>query len=397
MGNVYASTVQPNVFTVTGGEVVELLPTGAVVLTLPDDAGIGGLLFPDAAVDATGYIYVADAWLGLLKFGPDGKQSGTWPIPGGGQAAVAVRVAPSGNIYTLACLGPNGDCTLVENTPDMQQVATWHASTPVDHPGTMVDVGGHRLYLQCVGSGSPTIVWEAGAQGSGWLGTAQYLMGKLAEIGRVCVYDRAGLGWSDPGPNDEFTHWTQTVKDLHAALQKAGEPGPYVMAGYSYGGLLARLFAYTYPSEVSGLVLVDPAHEDEFAGPVDPTAPLGITACTDASCPVYEEIQAVHRLTGGKVAGSLGKLPLIVLSHAPDLQFWTPDYDAYWERLGTETATASSNSGHVVASWSTHPIPYAQPGLVIEAVRQVTAAARASDHGLPACGPVITQLGGLCQ
>ena len=109
-----------------------------------------------------------------------------------------MRVAPSGNIYTLACLGQNGDCTLAEYTPDMQQVATWHASTPVDHPGTMVDVGGHRLYLQCVGSGSPTIVWEAGAQGSGWLNTAQYLMGRLAETSRVCVYDRPGLGWSDP-------------------------------------------------------------------------------------------------------------------------------------------------------------------------------------------------------
>ena len=276
-GNVYASGVQPNMFAVTGGTIAKLSSTGSLQFKLPDAAGLDSLLFPSTAVDATGNIYVADAWLGLLEFTPDGKQSGTWPIPGGGQAAVAVRVAPSGNIYTLACLGPNGDCTLAENTPDMQQVATWHASTPVDHPGTMIDVGGHRLYLQCVGSGSPTIVWEAGAQGSGWTNTAQYLMGKLAETSRVCVYDRAGLGWSDPGPYEELSHWSAVVADLHTALQKAGEKGPYVMAGHSYGGLLARLFAYTYPKEVAGVVAIDPSHEDEWAGPaVDEYAPFGI-------------------------------------------------------------------------------------------------------------------------
>ncbi len=397
-GNVYASTVQPNQLAVTGGKVVELGPTGEVVLALPDAAGLAALTFPSAAVDATGTIYVADAFLGLLAFTPDGKPSGTWPIPGGGQAAVAVRVAPSGNIYTLACLGPNGDCTLAENTPDMQQVATWHASTPVDHPGTMVDVGGHSLYLQCVGSGSPTIVWEAGAQGSGWTNTAQYLLGKLAETSRVCVYDRAGLGWSEPGPYEELSHWSAAVADLHTTLEKAGEKGPFVMVGHSYGGLLVRLFAYTYPKEVAGVVAIDPAHEDEWAGPaVDEYAPFGIKTCLDASCPLYGDIQAMRELEGGKVAGSLGDLPLVVLSHAPDLMFWAPDYDATWVKLGADTATASSNVAHVIAAWSTHLIPYAQPGLVIEAVKQVVAAARASDHALPACGTAFTQLGGLCQ
>ena len=398
MGNVYASTVQPNQFAVTGGMVVKLSSTGDVVLTLPDAAGMDALTFPSAAVDASGTIYVADAFLGLLAFTPDGKQSGTWPIPGGGEAGVAVRVAPSGNVYTLACLGPNGVCTLTEHTPDMASVATWHASTPVDHPGTMVDVGGHGLYLQCVGSGGPTIVWEAGAQGSGWTGTAQYLMGKLAETSRVCVYDRAGLGWSEPGPYEDVSHWSAAVADLHTTLNNAGETGPFVMAGHSYGGLLVRLFAYTYPKEVVGLVAIDPSHEDEWAGPaVDEYAPFGIKTCLESSCPLYGDIQAMHKLEKGKVAGSLGDLPLVVLSHSPDLPFSAPDYDATWLRLGTDTATASSNAAHVIASWSTHLIPYAQPGLVIEAVRQVVAAARGSDHTLPACGAAFTRLGGLCQ
>jgi hypothetical protein len=397
-GNVYASTMQPLMFTVTGGEVVELLPSGSTFLTLPGGPGIAALTFPDAAVDAAGNIYVADAFLGLLKFTADGKQSGQWQVQGGGQAAVAVRVAPSGNIYTLACLGQNGDCTLAEYTPDMRLVTTWHASTPDDHPGTMVDVGGNKVYLQCVGSGSPTIVWNAGAGGPGWLNTAQYLMGRMAETSRFCTYDRPGLGWSDPGPYEDVSHWSQAVTDLHTALAKAGEKGPYVMAGHSYGGLLARLFALTYPKEVSGVVAVDPSHEDEWAGPAtDPNAPFGITMCTDASCPLHGDIQAIKKLEGGKVAGSLGDLPLVVISHSPDLPWWNPAYDTTWERLGTDTATASSNARHVIASWSTHMIPYTQPGLVIEAVRQVVAAARAPNHALPVCGPAFTELGGLCQ
>ncbi len=265
-GNVYASTVQPLALFAGGSKVVQLSPTGSPMLTISDSGG-STLSFPDAAVDSAGNIFVADPFLGLLKYGPDGKPSGQWKIPGMGQAAVAVRVAPSGNIYTLACVGINGDCTLAKHAPDMQLVATWHGSTPVDHPGTMVDVGGNKVYLQCVGSGSPTIVWEAGAQGPGWLQTAQYLMGRLAETSRVCVYDRPGLGWSDPGTYEDVSHWSQAVTDLHTALAKAGEKGPYVMAGGSYGGLLVRLFALTYPKEVAGLVSIDPSHEDDWAGP----------------------------------------------------------------------------------------------------------------------------------
>ena len=187
------------------------------------------------------------------------------------------------------------------------------------------------------------------------------------------------------------------VADLHTALAKAGEKGPYVMAGHSYGGLLARLFALTYPKEVVGLVSIDPATRTSGRAGDGSHAPFGITTCTDAPAPCTATSRRCSKLEGGKVAGSLGDLPLVVLSHAPDLPFWNPDYDATWEKLGADTATASSNARHVIASWSTHLIPYAQPGLVIEAVRQVVAAARASRHTLAACGPAFTQLGGLCQ
>jgi sugar lactone lactonase YvrE len=129
-GDVYASTVQPLGLFLGGSKILQLSPTGSPLVTI-SDAGGSPFNFPDAAVDAAGNIWVGDGFLGLLKYGPDGKQSGTWQIPGMGQAAFAVRAAPSGDIYTLACEGINGHCTLAEYTPDMQPVATWHASNQI--------------------------------------------------------------------------------------------------------------------------------------------------------------------------------------------------------------------------------------------------------------------------
>jgi len=120
-------------------------------------------------------------------------------------------------------------------------------------PGQLVDVGGHRLHLNCTGSGSPTVVLEPGAGGMssdlGWITPA------VARNTRVCVYDRAGRGWSEPA--DTPQDGTQIATDLHTLLQRGHVPGPYVLAGHSFGGLYVLTFADRYPSEVAGLVLVD--------------------------------------------------------------------------------------------------------------------------------------------
>ena len=219
--------------------------------------------------------------------------------------------------------------------------------------------------------------------------------GRACQVALVLTICSLLAGFSDRTGADDMLHWIADVNDIHGALAAAGESGPYVTVGHSYGGLLARIFAYAYLTEVQGVVSIDPAHEDQF----DQTVPNPDVAspCVDPSCPFAEDVAAVRALRGGQVAGSLGALPLVVIGHDPSLPYFEGPYDDTWLKLGADTATASSNAVHVVATGSSHAIPFTQPGLVIEAVRQVVDAAKAADHTLPACGKALTDLGGACK
>jgi pimeloyl-ACP methyl ester carboxylesterase len=126
-------------------------------------------------------------------------------------------------------------------------------------PGRLIDIGGRKLHLYCVGEGLPPVILEAGA---GWGMTAwRQIQPALAQTTQVCSYDRAGYGWSDAGPLPRSG--SQISTDLHMLLQQAGVPAPRVVVGHSIGGLYVRHYAATYPSEVSGMVLVDSSHEDQ--------------------------------------------------------------------------------------------------------------------------------------
>src|SRR5918995_351623 len=131
-------------------------------------------------------------------------------------------------------------------------------------PGQLIDVGGHRLHLSCTGSGTPTLVLEPGAgemsSNLGWITPA------VARDTRVCVYDRAGRGWSEPA--DSAQDGAQIATDLHTLLQRGHVPGPYVLAGHSFGGLYVLTFAARYPDEVAGMVLVDSTDPASAAKPV---------------------------------------------------------------------------------------------------------------------------------
>jgi pimeloyl-ACP methyl ester carboxylesterase len=129
-------------------------------------------------------------------------------------------------------------------------------------PGTMVDVGGRRIQLDCRGAGSPTVVLEAGLDLYGSLSWAS-VHDSLARTTRTCAYSRAGMMWSDPAPGAFDSR--RAARDLHTALQRAGERPPWVLAGHSMGGPYVMTFTARYPAETAGLVMVDASHPDQEA------------------------------------------------------------------------------------------------------------------------------------
>jgi pimeloyl-ACP methyl ester carboxylesterase len=143
-----------------------------------------------------------------------------------------------------------------------QAIATARAERAYPPPGEMVDVGGYSLHINCVGQGSPTVVLDAGSGGF----SAQWVrvQREVSDTTRVCAYDRAGMGWSEMGPDPRDAK--QITGELHTLLGKAGIEGPYVLVGHSFGGLYMQTYANRYPDEVAGVVLVDSSTElDQFS------------------------------------------------------------------------------------------------------------------------------------
>jgi pimeloyl-ACP methyl ester carboxylesterase len=127
----------------------------------------------------------------------------------------------------------------------------------------MVDIGGFRLHLNCSGRGSPAVVMDAALGGSSISWTL--VQPQVAKLTQVCSYDRAGFGWSDAGPMPRTA--ARVATELRALLQKVAVPPPYVLVGHSFGGLVMRVFATLYRADVAALILVDPAHPEDWVTP----------------------------------------------------------------------------------------------------------------------------------
>jgi len=246
---------------------------------------------------------------------------------------------------------------------------------------TLVDVGGYRLAIYCIGEGSPTVVLETGlgAPSEYWAPVQQ----EIAGLTRVCRFDRAGRGKSDPAPNPPRT-CADMVADLRALLHNAGIPAPYVLVGNSLGGMNARLYAYRHPEEVAGLVLVDGSHQDQFTrsvealpepGPNSPDSHKGFYhfwaggGWRDASnnpenvdfVASREQLQAIH---------TLGDLPVVVLASGAFLRE-APTMHEIWQDLQRDLAKLSSNGVYRVVESSGHFIQREQPEVVVDAIRLV--------------------------
>ena len=133
----------------------------------------------------------------------------------------------------------------------------------VPPPGQLIDVGGYRLHLYSTGAGSPAVILDAALGGSSvsWA----WVQPALSQRTRVCSYDRAGFGWSDAGPMPRTA--ARMAEELRTLLERAGVPPPFIIVGHSFGGLVGLIFAARYRADVAGLVLVDPAHAEDWVNP----------------------------------------------------------------------------------------------------------------------------------
>ena len=217
-----------------------------------------------------------------------------------------------------------------------QPIATAIDAHRFPAPGRLIDMGGYHLHIDCEGLGGPTIVLEAGVGGSSldW----SLVRSDLAKETRVCVYDRAGYGWSEPGPMPRTS--AQAAEELHTLLIRAGEPGPYLLAAQGMGGLHAQVFAATYPRETAGLVLIDPPSDTtglQSAG----TKPVAY----DRAARVDQVVAWLARLSVHRVPAVADALPAVPGDIAEKLpEAFRPAYRAvtstsrYFDTLAAETA-----------------------------------------------------------
>jgi len=314
-------------------------------------------------------------------------------------------------------------------------------------PGRLVDIGGRGLHLYCTGSGPVTVVLEngLGANYTSWL----VVQPRVAELTRVCSYDRAGMGWSDPAPNP--TDAEHVSNDLAALLAAARIDAPYVLVGWSAGGVFVRRFLHEHPAGVVGMLLVDSSHEQQRDRLPKPPAGADFerdSARLLALCEVFAWTGAVrlsgaiekmslqsklpddvrkaqvammsrtgacrgmaHEMAGfpaditsARAPASLGDLPLVVLSRgrpmraedfggAPVSADYLKTADAVWATLQDELAALSTRSTHTTIAESGHMIPFDAPDAVVAGVRQLLQTASESATREPSAAASVSPSG----
>jgi len=234
-----------------------------------------------------------------------------------------------------------------------------------------VDIGGRSLWLRCAGSGSPTVILESGMTGDHR--TWEDVMAGLGSQTRVCTYDRANIQPSDPAPKPRNA--TLAVADLHALLAKAAIAPPYVMVGYSMGGIITQIYAATYPSEIKGLVLVASNHPNEEVEFEKHLTKAQIDADRAQALDNFEGFDPFESFNQARAAGPLPDVPLVVVSstvYGDWPEDWDPKvFDALADQLQKDLVKLVPHGRQVLAEQTGHDIPEAKPGIVIDAIRSV--------------------------
>jgi pimeloyl-ACP methyl ester carboxylesterase len=261
-------------------------------------------------------------------------------------------------------------------------------ATPEAAGGTLVDIGGRSLLLECHGDGSPTVILEAGQFPSAeW----SPVLAGVSQFTRVCRYDRANTGGSDLSPLPRTGQ--DVVADLHALLTAADVPGPYVLVGEALCGLLVRLYAATYPDQVVGMVLAEAIHEETFAAqgllisPEDMAETIRLDFARGDPEGIWSAetyLATLAEMRAAREAAPLRPMPLVVLASgkAPDLTDspYPPASDIVWGPLAlalqASLSTLTPDARLVVLEQSGRSIHADDPRAIVAAIRAVVDAVR---------------------
>jgi pimeloyl-ACP methyl ester carboxylesterase len=288
-----------------------------------------------------------------------------------------------------------------------QWLATRKDLAAAPPPGHLVDIGGYKLHLWCTGDGAPAVILDTGLGGSSadW----GFVQPDVARFTRVCSYDRAGMGYSDPGPSPRTAR--RIASELAELLVRSGISGPVVLVGASIAGFNVRVFASDHPERAAGLVLVDASHEDQahevpqMARFVPLLSTLGVLRLLGVSFGQRAEslapsVRQFARATSFRAAGyqaaadeiihvresasevrsSRRKLtiPVLVVTGGRGA-------DENWRQLQRYQASLSERGCLMIAQQSGHVVSVDQPEVVVDAIRTVVETARG--HDVPLCAP----------
>ena len=264
-------------------------------------------------------------------------------------------------------------------------------------PGKYVLFENHRLYYHCQGENTPTVIIDGGIgdTSANWL----QIQAELAEEMRVCVYDRAGYGMSDPGPGPRSSQ--QIVNEIYRMTRMVPIPGPYIIVGQSFGGLSAQLFARLYPQETAGLVLVESSHprQTELLEDLDKLSSgqkkmvagrqtyefeesdpwkrqwLILNSKRKAVFAQMEELKYFRQSESEVLAaGDMPNIPLAVLTRDQRLLPTMKNHrsmEDVWRSLQEDLANSSSRGWQEIVAGSSHNIHLDNPQAVIRAIRKV--------------------------
>ena len=272
-------------------------------------------------------------------------------------------------------------------------------------PGALIWVGKHRLHLNCIGQGSPTVVFDSGLGGNSLDWTL--VQPQVAKFTRACTYDRAGYGWSDAGPLPRDS--AHISRELATLLGNASVAAPYLLVGHSFGGFNIRLYSHNNPHQVAGLVLIDSSHEDQFrrfeAAGMESSAPRSnsfivhnpfqVPAALPEVVAGVAKSFAAERSTIVAFRSELAHLrssaqqlrnayippyvPVVVISHRIEGTVGSTaelTRAKIWMDMQSDLVSQAINGHHLIAETQDHYVHLHQPELVVDSIRELVGQSR---------------------